>query len=845
MLLTSKWLKTLLSLIVAGICSALIVTCSIVLYLTPDLPEIEQLSDVQLQTPLRVYSADQLLIGEFGEKKRTPIEYEDIPNDFVNAFLAAEDDRFFSHYGVDPMGLLRAGSQIVTTGSIQSGGSTITMQVARNFFLSRKKTFTRKFNEILLSLEIERELDKKEIFELYANKIYLGKRSYGIEAAANVYYGKKITELSLAQKAMIAGLPKAPSAYNPIANPARALERRNWILGRMLKLDYISQADYDNAVSEAMNAKYHGSKIDLHAPYVAEMVRAEMLERFGPKAYESGYKVTTSINAQYQANANTAVKNGVFAYDKRHGYRGAEAAVDQATLSDSESLQTYLQNAGKVAGLIPVIVTDITDNQVTATKENLETITLEWGEGLAKVRTYVTKDRTKAPVSSAAELLSVGDLIRVYQDEKNRWQLTQIPKVQAAFIALNPKNGGIQALIGGFDYYYNRFNRATSAKRQPGSNIKPFVYATALENGFTASTRVNDAPIVFNDAQLEDIWRPENDSGKFYGPTSLRKALYLSRNLVSIRILRSLGISKARDGVMRFGFSKDDLAPNLTLTLGSQALEPMKIAAGYAAFANGGYQVTPWLIDTITDQDGAIIYQHDPATVCDAHCQRQAQALADENNANNMLDDIALNVLTPSLSPADLTQDAAATETTPKTFEDADNSMHYAEQILDPRVHFIIDSILKDVVKRGTATKAKVLKRTDIAGKTGTTNGPRDAWFSGYNPDITATAWVGFDDNSELGRREFGGTAALPIWIEFMQGALADKPEKFFPQPEGLVTAKVNKTTGNLAVANDTNAEFEYFLRENKPKTEQPSFIFEDANGEESQQGGAITDSIF
>jgi penicillin-binding protein 1A len=785
-------------------CMGLSGAIAVILYLAPALPSVEQLRDVKLQTPLKVFAADETLIGEFGEQKRTPVTYNEIPEQFIHAIISAEDDNFFNHYGVDPLGLLRAGSQILTSGQIQSGGSTITMQVARNFFLSLEQTFTRKFNEILLALEIEHELSKEEILELYANKIYLGKRAYGIQAAANIYYGKDIGELTLAQLAMIAGLPKAPTAFNPINNPSRALERRDWILGRMRLLGYISEQEFRLAVSEPITAEEHGSVIEVQAPYVAEMVRSEMVSRFGTAAYEDGYEVRTTIDAQLQETADTSVKHGLMTYDQRHGYRGPEARLEQIDLQDTEQLQQSLSSVDSVWELEPAIVISVEEQSASVYIKATGMHTLEWQDGLSDARPYRTQSWVGEPPLEASDVLSPGDRIRVRLID-DRWHLTQVPNAQAALVALAPKTGEIRALQGGFDFYYNRFNRVVSARRQPGSNLKPFLYTSALENGFTAATTINDAPIVFEDAALEDIWRPENDSGRFYGPTRLREALYFSRNLVSIRILRELGLNTARETMKRFGFEDSDLATNLTLALGSEALAPLKIAQGYAGFANGGFRVEAYLIDEIRDNNGTVLYRAMHPRVCDDLCQQEKESpdqfVASNSDITN-LDDLLINIEPP---------------------EEQSPEYPDAERILEPRVHFIVDSILKDVVQKGTGRRARSLGRTDIAGKTGTTNGPRDAWFSGYNQDMVATAWVGFDDNSLLGSGEFGGTAALPIWIDFMETALQGKEEKFFAQPPGLVIARVDPETGQRAQPSDTNAIFEFFLRENTPTALQDS----------------------
>lgn len=818
MLSPKQTFSFLIKLAIAGAAAGVLTVAAVLMYLVPGLPSVDQLRDVHLQTPLKVYSSEGELIGEFGEQRRSPVDFEQIPDHFINAIISAEDDSFFSHGGVDLMGLLRAASQIVATGGIQSGGSTITMQVARNFFLSLEQTFTRKFNEILLALEIEHELSKEEILELYANKIYLGKRAYGVQAAANVYYGKDIGELNLAQLAMIAGLPKAPTGSNPINNPERALIRRDWILGRMLLLEYIDQSEHDFAVKQPITASYHGSTLALDATFVAEMVRAEMLELYGQEAYEAGYEVTTTIDTQLQRAADQSVAFGVFTYDVRHGYRGPEKRLPDQLMSDSAALQEYIDQVPNRSALVPAVVLELFEKSATLMGSGGAIFSLEWNDGLAGTRKYLTESWQGELPDTAEDLLAVGDLIRL-REKDGRWVLSQIPDVQAGLVALDPLNGSIKALTGGFDFYQSRFNRITDANRQPGSNMKPFLYSAALENGYTASTLVNDAPIVFEDAALEDFWRPENDSGVFYGPTRLRKALYLSRNLVSIRVLRGLGLDTAREAIIGYGFEESDLPYNLTLALGSQGLEAIKLAAGYSIFANGGHLVEPHLIAEIRDRDGETLYLADPPRVC-RHCDSE-----DNNNAEGS-----------SLVEASILQEQINLYR-PEVTEKAQN---IAEQVMDPRVAFIMDSILRDVVAKGTATRAQELGRSDIAGKTGTTNGPRDAWFSGYSPHLVATAWVGFDNNGLLGVGEFGGSAALPIWIDFMQIALEGKADELLPQPEGLVAVLIDPETGQRAAPGAANAQFELFLEENAP-----GLLALDPFESGGEETGRVTDGLF
>jgi penicillin-binding protein 1A len=778
-----KFFAWLVAAIVAGMAT---VAAGVYLYLSPKLPPVDSLQEIQLQIPLRVFSKDGVLIGEFGEKKRTPVTYAQVPPDFVHAILAAEDDKFLEHHGVDLTGLLRAASELASTGSIRSGGSTITMQVAKNYFLTRERTFTRKFTEILLALQIDQELSKQEILELYVNKIYLGNRAYGIGAAAQVYYGKSIEELNLAQLAMIAGLPKAPSSYNPLVNPERALERRNWILARMYKLGFIDASALKQATAAPVTASLHDNSLELAAPWVAEMARAQIVRRFGSDAYTNGYRVTTTIDGKLQEKANEAALAGLLAYDKRHGYRGPEkrlpvadgASVENGQLPLGE-WQATLADIQTIGEQQAAAVISVAKRSINALLANGDTVAVAWDAGLSDARAPISVDSLGKPPESAADLFAVGDIIRLQQVEE-KWQLGQIPQAETALISLRPDDGAILAMVGGLDFRQNKFNRVTQAKRQPGSNFKPFIYAAALQHGFTAASIFNDAPVVFEDDRLEATWRPVNASGRFYGPTRLRKALYLSRNLVSIRLLRSVGVSEAVDYVTRFGFKSADLPKDLSLALGTLSISPLELVRGYAALANGGFLVKPYVIEEIQDIDGEVLYTANPAVAC-ADCsdrKEQEASSADKSDADSIV---------------------------------------MAKRIMEPRVHYLINSMLKDVVQRGTATKARSLGRNDIAGKTGTTNGPTDAWFSGYNRDVVTTTWLGFDQNQPLGRREYGGTAALPIWMDYMALALKDSPVRDWKQPDGMTMVRIDPASGLLAQPSQDDAIFEVFRSEYAP----------------------------
>jgi len=812
----TKFLRITIWLGITACSGAALVFTSAYLYLSPNLPPVDVLKDVRLQTPLRIYSADGLLIGEFGEKRRTPIEYHQAPDIFIKAILAAEDDRFFSHGGVDIKGLLRAATQLISTGSIQTGGSTITMQVAKNYFLSQERTFSRKFNEILLALQIERELPKEEILALYLNKIFLGHRAYGVEAAAQVYYGKSINDLNIAQWAMLAGLPKAPSAFNPIVNPDRAIIRRNWILGRMKELEYIDSNQYLLAIEQPITASFHGAKLDIAAPYIAEMVRKELLTRYGSSIYTDGYKAYTTIDSQLQKTAQQAIFDGLMAYDQRHGYRGAEQSFpldENQTYEEQLAVwQNQLKNTPTLTNMTPTIVTAVEEQQIVVMFKDNRQVAINWDQGLSDKRPFIDVNRRGARPKLAMDVVSVGDLVRVVEQEDGSWHLSQLPDAQAALVSLDSKDGRILSLVGGFDFRKSKFNRITQATRQPGSNFKPFVYTAALEKGYTPATTINDAPIVFDDKRLESSWRPTNASGKFFGPTRLRQALFKSRNLVSIRLLRDVGINNAINYTGRFGFDTKQLPKDLSLALGSHSLTPLQIVSGYSAFANGGYKVEPFLITSVTDVNDQIIFQTTPMTVCE-NCNETLKTeaeLSPEQVTASPDKELSIEEI--------LGADIAADEIT-----EEEPLPPQAERIIEPRVAFLIDSMLKDVVTKGTARRARSLNRSDLAGKTGTTNGPTDAWFSGYGGGIVTTTWLGFDKNQILGRREYGGSAALPIWIDFMREALKGRPEKLLKQPPDVVSVKIDPETGLLAKPGQKDAIFEFFRSENIPTEVAPS----------------------
>ncbi len=773
--------------IVAVFCGLLLALSGAFLYLSPGLPSVEALRSIQLQIPLRVYSSDGKLIAEFGEMRRTPIRFAEIPPNFINALLSAEDDNFANHYGVDPSSLMRAATQLVKSGHIQSGGSTITMQVAKNFFLSSERSFSRKTTEILLALQIERQLTKDEILELYVNKIYLGNRAYGIEAAAQVYYGKSIRDVSLAQMAMIAGLPKAPSRFNPLANPARSKERRDWILGRMYKLGKITEAAYTEAINEPLNASYHVPTPEVNAPYIAEMARAEMVGRYGSDAYTEGFRVTTTVPSDLQEMANTAVQEGLMTYDQRHGYRGPESRLPGKTHA---AWATELTKQRTISSLEPAIVTQVEKNGIQVLTRNGEEH-VAW-ESMKWARPFLNTNSMGAAPRQPADVAQVGDLIRVQRQADNSLKFSQVPVAQGALVTLDPQNGAIRALVGGFAFEQSNYNRAMQAKRQPGSSFKPFVYSAALDNGYTAASLVNDAPIVFVDEYLDKVWRPKNDTNTFLGPIRMREALYKSRNLVSIRLLQSMGVDHTIDYISKFGFNKQDLPRNLSLALGTATLTPMEIATGWSTFANGGYKITPYIIDKIESRNGELLFSANPPSVPTGNTASSGIAAPEHTFTVNTVageNPVQAPVQTPAV----------------------------AERIIDGRTTYILNSMLEDVIKLGTGRRALALGRSDLAGKTGTTNESKDAWFSGYNADYVTTVWTGFDQPESLGRREYGGTVALPIWMNFMGAALKGKPPHTQAEPEGILSLRVDPVSGRAAAPGTPNAYFELFKSEDTP----------------------------
>ncbi|GIZ53424.1 penicillin-binding protein 1A [Noviherbaspirillum aridicola] len=708
---------------VFGLALAGVLTIAFALALAyPNLPALDSLTDYRPKIPLRIFSADNVLIGEFGEERRNLVRIKDVPDIMKKAVLAIEDDRFYDHSGVDYFGIARAALHNLTSNTRQ-GASTITQQVARNFFLSSEQTFKRKVYEILLAWKIEQNLSKDQILEVYMNQIYLGQRAYGFASAAQIYFGKKLSDITIAEAAMLAGLPKAPSAYNPVANPKRARARQQYILERMAGLGYITQDEYEQARNQVLKVKTDSSEFGIHAEYVAEMVRQMVYEQFKEETYTRGLNVYTTITKADQDAAYLALRRGVMDYEKRHGYRGPEGFMEipQSKEDADTAIEQELAEHPDSDDLVAAVVLHATPKLVRAMLSSGEEIEIT-GPGLS-FATNLLSD--KAPPGKRVRR---GAIIRVTLENKV-WTITQMPEVQSAFVAANTEDGAIRALVGGFDFNRNKFNHVTQAWRQPGSSFKPFIYSAALEKGLSPATLIADAPISFDAGQTGgQPWEPKNYDGKYEGPMTMRKGLTKSKNMVSIRVLHKIGAKYGQEYATRFGFEADKNPAYLTLALGAGAVTPLQVAGGYAVFANGGFRINPYIISRITDSSGRLLSQVTP------------ERAGDEAN-----------------------------------------------RVIDARNAFLMDSMLKDVVKFGTATRALVLKRSDIAGKTGTTNDSFDAWFAGYTPKLVGVAWMGFDQPKNLGNKETGGGLALPIWISYMQKALKDVPIEERPMPPGVI----------------------------------------------------------
>ncbi|MEN1941634.1 penicillin-binding protein 1A [Luteimonas sp. MJ246] len=756
------------------------------------LPEVDSLRTIELQEPMYVYASDGRLMALFGEMRRYPVDIAEVPDAVKHAFIAIEDNRFYEHGGVDYKGVARAIWLLATTSDERvPGGSTITQQVARQFYLSSEYSFSRKFEEMLLAMKMERELSKDEIFELYLNKSFFGNRAYGIAAAAEFYYGKQLGELDLDEVAALAAIPKFPSSGNPISNPERAQIRRDYVLERMADLGFITRAQATAAQAVEMHARPHERPVEVYAPYVAEMVRQEMIARYGGDVLTRGYHVTTTIDPARQAAADEAVRSGLSVYDHRHGWSKVEQTFELAADEDAATVATRLRGIPAQADLLPAI-------------------TLRADSGTADVvladGTVVTLDAASSRWTgrNPAALLKRGDLTRVRRVEPKgkdgappeagatpTWQLDQLPRAQATLVSLEPDNGALRALVGGFSFAGQKFNRATQARRQPGSSFKPFIYAAAFERGFNPASIVPDAPVVFRMRRGQD-WRPQNDDGRFVGPMRLREALVRSRNLVSVRLLDAIGVDYARRYISHMGFDESELPPNLSISLGTPSLAPLDIARGYSVFANGGFLVTPWYIDEVRDRDGQVIFKENPPVAC-----RSCGVGGRPGTPSTVIDGFNLG---PSMPAQDAVAETSATAPEPAQAPGPDAVV--APRAIDPRVAYQLVSMMRDVVQRGTGTQAKVLGREDVGGKTGSTNDHRDAWFSGFGGNLVTVVWVGRDDNRSLGSREYGGRSALPIWIDYMRVALDGVPIAANEPPEGMVKVSVS-ASGRLLPAGE------------------------------------------
>jgi penicillin-binding protein 1A len=788
------------------------------LYLEPSLPNIAAMASDSLPVPLRIYTRSGQLIAQIGEKRRVLVAYEDIPLVVREAFVSAEDQRFYTHHGFDYSGVLRAALVDLTSRDYSQGASTITMQAARNMFLTFDKSLRRKLQEIFLTYRMEHEFTKEQILQAYLNVIFLGQRSYGVAAAAETYFGKPLDQLSVAEAATLAGIPQAPSKYNPVTNPKAAQARRRYVLTQMQKLKYIDAGTAQLAGQEPVTAHDYGILNDVEAPYVAEMARADLVSRYGEDAVNSGYKVYTTIDGRLQTAADRAVRIGLIQYDRRHGYRGPlkQINIDQRTAGPQ--LDAALAGVGEIGNLRPAVVVSVAPQSARVYIRSMGFAQIEW-DGLSWARRRISETRVGSTPKHAEEVLQRGDVVYVVTNGQGAAQLAQRPEAQSALVALDPNDGAIVALVGGFDYFDNKFNRATQARRQPGSGFKPFLYSAALENGFTPSSIVMDAPIVYDDSGQEKTWRPENSEKGFEGPMRLREALVFSRNLVTIRVVRQLGVDAVIDYAAKFGFNPQEMPKDMTIALGSLPATPLQMVSGYAVFANGGYRVDSYFVERIENAVGQTVFQANPKVVCE---QCDGEAARNDAAPANATGGTLIATLTS-------TTGTPGTPGTPGTRGDPDrkpanalpplvNPAQLAPRIISPQNDWLMDDIMADVIKRGTGMRAGLaLRRNDISGKTGTTNEARDTWFNGFNHSIVATVWVGFDQERPLGEGEEGSRTAVPIWVYFMREALRGQPDRLRPLPPGLVTARISPKTGALAAANDSDAIYETFMEERMP----------------------------
>lgn len=794
-----KWLSILaVTLFLCGLA-----TLGVLYWLvSPTLPPVQTLRDVEYQVPLGVYSADNKLMALFGETRRTPVRIEDVPEYVKQAFIALEDARFYEHPGIDWRGISRAIWLLTTTDDRRvPGGSTITQQVAKMFFLSPEYSYVRKFREILLALKMERELGKDEILSLYLNKSFFGNRAYGIVAASEFYYGKPLAELTLAEAATLASIPKFPSSGNPVINPERSLIRRNYALARMRELGFIDQAQYVAALAEPNRASPHEPPMELEASYVAEMVRRAMVDRYGDDAFTGGYRAYTTLDSRIQEASNNSLRSTLLSYDRRHGWRGAEGHVELLETVTPALAQQILRDHRPLGGLLPALVTSVTADEAVLSLTDGQEVILGM-DSMRWAAPYISSDRRGTAPRKPADVLAAGDIVRLGRNTDGDFELAQIPAAQGALVTLAAEDGAILALNGGFSFGINKFNRATQALRQPGSSFKPFVYAAAFERGFHPASIVLDAPVVFHDRSTGTSWRPSNDNHTFSGPMRLREAMVTSRNLVSVRILDAIGANYAKRYIQSFGFPPESLPENLSLALGTSSAPPLATARGYAVFVNGGYLVDPYFLSRVEDRNGVVVFAE--------HAARACRTCPERHVTNNTREVGGFNL-----------GDAQAGE--PETTEVGPPVTALAPRAIDERTAFLIHSLLRDVIRRGTGRRAMVLERSDIGGKTGTTNEYRDAWFSGFGAGVVTSAWVGMDDFSSLGAREFGAQSALPMWVDTMRAALEGVEQTPLTTPNGIVTVLIDPTTGLLVPAGTPGAISEFMKVEDAARLESAS----------------------
>jgi penicillin-binding protein 1A len=847
LLVAVRFVKPLLLFLIVSSLLSFGALMAVYYYFEPDLPSVEVLRDVHLQTPMRIYTQDGKLISQYGVKRRVPLKSEQIPETLIQALLATEDSRFYEHPGVDPIGIMRALVNLILTGEKGQGGSTLTMQLARNFFLTREKTYIRKIREIFIAWHIEKVLSKNEILTLYINRIELGHRAFGFGAAAQVYYGKPLNELNLAQTATLAGLPQAPSRLNPISDPERSLQRRRVVLSRMLDEDYIDEEQFQAAASAPVSSRKHGAEIEVKAPYLADVIYQEMVELYGKNEAETGgYRVYATVPSNLQQAARQAVSDNIHAYDERHGYRGpirsllasSEAALSLSAESQpvaldytEQQLLELLAEIEPIESLLPAVVTEIQDQTAQVMGRSGQSITIDW-QGLSWGRAYISDARQGPAPKQASDVLSVGDVIWIRPDRQTGgWKLSQIPEVSGALVAVDPENGAAQAIVGGYSFEQSQFNRVMQAKRQIGSNIKPFIYSAALHNGYTLASIVNDAPVSKNEGE-GSAWRPQNSPPVYDGPVRMRKALGKSKNVVSVRLLRGVGLRKTAQYLTRFGFLPEDIPIDETISIGSSSHTPLEVVTAMSVIANGGFYVKPYFIDRVEDEDGTLLWRSEPALACDPCGEQQPSEY--------------------EISEADL---EALLEASIGLAADPDNQQQViqAERVISAQNAYLVAEMMRTAVRpngswskntywQGTGWRAtNILKRDDLYGKTGTTNDSRDAWFSGFTHNLVATAWLGFDDmKRQLGRTssnvnlrnkseendwignaitgaEEGAKAAQPAWIRFMRDVLVDVEEEPLPVPDNIVTIRIDRGSGKLTHRTDHTARFEYFKRGTEP----------------------------